>query len=426
MQHDVIIIGAGAAGLSAGVALKKINQETLILEARNRVGGRLLTDYEFTSYPIELGGEFIHGDSVITHEFCKQYNIKTKEIVRMPNLFYSPNLSKPAKFYKLLSKEDQLIIEKACEIEKKMLNFEFKKDESFGTFVKRFSDDQKIYESTEVLLAQTCCNSLENLSCYDVKEYLTVHDDEEGESKLLDGYTKLMNHLSEDLNIKLNSVVELIEWNDNGATLHVKQGEETLKYSCKKCIISVPVSILQTDLKFEPKLPKFKQEAINSFEFHPGTKLVYHFDKYLWDETLTYMCHPGTTGRWWIQSHGFETDKPTICCYMTHDRARFIDKLDKEEAVEYGLLDLSKLLGLEECILKNHLLKSKRYSWANEKYTKGAYSTVKVGKENARKDLLQPVGALLFCGEACSIKSNPQTVHGAIDSGLYVENYFKK
>ena len=406
--------------------MKELNKEVLILEARNRIGGRLLTDYEFTSYPLELGGEFIHGDKVTTHEFCKKFEIKTKEIIRMPNLFYTSDIEKkPAKFYKEISKEDQEIIELACEIEKKIMNFQFEKDESFGDFLKRFSKDKKIYEAADVLLSQTCCNSLENLSCFDIKEYLTVHDDEEGESKLLDGYTKLMNNLSQDLNISLNSVVELIEWNDEGAIIHVKQGETMIQYSCSKCIISVPISILQNDLKFLPELPKFKKDAINSFEFHPGTKLIYHFDKLLWDSKITYMCHTGITGRWWSQSHGFETDKPTICCYMTHDRARFIDNLEEEKAIDFGLSDLSKLIGLEEKILRKHLIKSKRYSWLNEKFTKGAYSTLKVGKENARKDLEKPVGSLLFCGEACAIASNPQTVHGAIDSGLFVEKYFK-
>jgi monoamine oxidase len=94
--------------------------------------------------------------------------------------------------------------------------------------------------------------------------------------------------------------------------------------------------------------------------------------------------------------------------------------------LEYGLKDLSKLLNLKVTTLKKHLVKSRRCSWANERFTKGAYSTVKIGKKNARKDLFEPIGSLLFCGEACAIYSNPQTVHGAIDSGLFLEKYFKE
>jgi monoamine oxidase len=127
-----------------------------------------------------------------------------------------------------------------------------------------------------------------------------------------------------------------------------------------------------------------------------------------------------------ILKKGFETKKPTICCYLTHDRARFIDEKNEKEALEFGLEDLSKLLNLDVETMKNHLVQSRRCSWESGKFTKRAYSTVKIGKKNARKDLLEPIGSLLFCGEACAIYSNPQTVHGAIDSGIFLEKYFKE
>jgi monoamine oxidase len=306
IHYDVIVLGAGAAGLSAAQKLKELNIEYLILEARNRIGGRTFTDYDFTNYPIELGAEFIHGSNVTTHELCEKYNIKTKEIVRMPNLYYTTDSSSPATFYKNLPKEQLEIVEKTLEIEEKMSDFDFEEDISVGTFVKQFTDDKKILETSEVLLCQTCCNSIDGLSCYDVKTYLTVHDEHEGESKLLDGYTQLINHLAKDCNIKLNSVVEKIEWSDKEAIIYVRDevNNTILKYFCKKCVISLPVSILQSDVKFSPNLPKFKQEAIDAFEFHPGTKIIYQFEKLLWDPKITYLCHPGVTGRWWIQSHG--------------------------------------------------------------------------------------------------------------------------
>ena len=65
-DYQVIVIGAGAAGLATARSLQDAGYEVLILEARDRIGGRIQTDYSFTSHPVELGAEFIHGENVIT------------------------------------------------------------------------------------------------------------------------------------------------------------------------------------------------------------------------------------------------------------------------------------------------------------------------------------------------------------------------
>jgi monoamine oxidase len=68
---DVIVIGAGAAGLAATRMLQHEGCEVLTLEARDRLGGRILTDWTFASYPVELGAEFIHGKNVhVAGAFC--------------------------------------------------------------------------------------------------------------------------------------------------------------------------------------------------------------------------------------------------------------------------------------------------------------------------------------------------------------------
>src|SRR5688572_5986892 len=65
-QKKVVIIGAGAAGIAAATKLKKAGFDVTILEARNRIGGRIWTDYKLANNPIELGAEFIHGSEVLT------------------------------------------------------------------------------------------------------------------------------------------------------------------------------------------------------------------------------------------------------------------------------------------------------------------------------------------------------------------------
>lgn len=66
MQYDTLVIGAGAAGLAAARVLADAGQRVAVLEARDRIGGRVQTDHAFGAVPVERGAEFIHGAHVET------------------------------------------------------------------------------------------------------------------------------------------------------------------------------------------------------------------------------------------------------------------------------------------------------------------------------------------------------------------------
>ncbi|MCB0183582.1 MAG: FAD-dependent oxidoreductase, partial [Caldilineaceae bacterium] len=68
MNYDTIIIGAGAAGLAAARRLYDSGQTILVVEARDRIGGRIWTDHTFADFPIELGAELIHGEKTVTQD----------------------------------------------------------------------------------------------------------------------------------------------------------------------------------------------------------------------------------------------------------------------------------------------------------------------------------------------------------------------
>jgi monoamine oxidase len=63
---STIIIGAGTAGLTAASVLTRANQSVVVLEARDRIGGRVHTDHTFASHPVEFGAEFVHGNRAPT------------------------------------------------------------------------------------------------------------------------------------------------------------------------------------------------------------------------------------------------------------------------------------------------------------------------------------------------------------------------
>jgi monoamine oxidase len=178
------------------------------------------------------------------------------------------------------------------------------------------------------------------------------------------------------------------------------------------------VSVLQSGaIRFTPSLSQEKQWAINAFRTEPATKLIYQFREPFWDDELTFMAHTGLTARWWTPGYG-RADAATICCYITAERAQKIDGMLEAEALDTGLTELSTLLGVKIEILRAACLKSKRISWATDPYALGGYAYVPPNMAECRVLLAQPENnQLFFAGEATAFDTNPQTVHGAIESG---------
>src|SRR5258708_20486568 len=88
MDHDVIVVGAGMAGLSVASELRALGLDVLVLEARDKIGGRVDTNYEFTSHPIERGAEFVHGENVVTWELIRGWGLHTLSAVEGDDHFF--------------------------------------------------------------------------------------------------------------------------------------------------------------------------------------------------------------------------------------------------------------------------------------------------------------------------------------------------
>lgn len=415
-MFDVVIIGAGISGLACAHYLKTTSTlNTLVLEANSTIGGRIQTCYDFNT-PIELGAEFIHGDFASTHKLVRQANLKIVPVPRIGNLWWSNGSSKAQpvvdqstpqaiKIARLLKQYKSLLERKQT----------FEKDQSLKDYLQL--NDKEEEQIADVLFAQTCCTTLDKLSVNDIILENNVSTAGDGESRIAEGYGALLKWISKDLNIKLNTKVKSIDWNGN----HVKIQTDEKKIECKQCVITVPVSILQKgEILFSPPLPKWKKDAIWAFQFELGTKLIYQFRKYYWDTKLSYMAHPGICCRWWTPDYSRSTSSPTIISYITSERAKVIDQLTEQEALDLGLKELSLLLGYTFQDLKKDLVKSMRVSWAKNTFVLGAYASLKIGSaENTRKQLAAPIGSLLFfAGEATAYHSNPQTVNGALDTGV--------
>jgi len=409
--HHTLIIGAGAAGLAAGRLLHDAGHNILILEARDRIGGRAWTDHTFADFPVELGAEFIHGEHAATHELVQDAGLHTIPVVRMDNLWWSEN-GQPAVPRHQLPPPVREMINGLLRDYDNLPDQARPGDMSLAHYLRGRGWGEDALKMADVLLAQTCCARLDRLSCADLIREMQADHAGDKEFRIEEGYGALFQWYSRDLPIRLNTSVRRIRWTKDGVMVTA----DNHLFLADRCIITVPIPVLR-GLRFDPPLSLDKQRAINSFDTQPATKLIYRFREPLWDDSLTYMAHSGVAARWWTPGYG-RKGAAVIACYITAGRARGIDDMTAATALEFGLKDLGKLLGLRPGRLKRDLVAGKRVSWVDDPYARGGYAHISPGAVYERPTLAQSEGGVLFfAGEATAYDSNPQTVHGALESG---------
>ncbi|MEF3273996.1 MAG: FAD-dependent oxidoreductase [Chloroflexus sp.] len=410
-QLDVAVIGAGAAGLSAARVLHDAGARVAVLEARTRIGGRIWTERSCGPYPIELGAELIHGAQTSTVALAQMAGLTLDEVDRYNGLRWGT----PARLVSALPPADP---ERRAIVQARRVWNDLATrypdqgaDCSLAAELLHHELDPSALAIADVVLAQTCCAELETLSCVDLAREQRIDQAGPREFRLRERYDTLLNWLARDLDLRLGMPVRALV--DHGDAVTIDANFTTLR--ARRCIVTVPVAVLAAGMiRFEPPLSPVKQAAITAFRTRPATKHFFWFDAPLWDEGFTYAAHLGLFARWWTPAHP-DLAAPLVCSYVTAERAATLDRLPDTLVRDVGLAELSRILGRSD--VAERCVGFRRYCWAADQYARGGYAHLPPGMAWARPALAAAAGNIHFAGEATAFDSNPQTVHGAIDSG---------
>ncbi|MCB0213367.1 MAG: FAD-dependent oxidoreductase [Anaerolineae bacterium] len=410
----VLVIGAGAAGLAAGHRLHRAGYEVILLEARDRIGGRIWTNYDLAPHPVEMGAEFIHGDKAVTWSLLREYGLHTLDKVdwEQISVYMDDQLLEPEAFFALPHAEESLWLSHVDEAAEA-----WRKAGRPDGSIKEILGADKMSKSMQRLLHNRFTTDMtaepERLGIYGWLEWTRVHDGE-NEFRLVDGYSRLMERLAEGLDVRLNTPIERLRWDTNGVTAYTQTGE---MFEARCAVVTLPLGVLQAgDVTFDPVLPADKQAAIDGLGSGHVNKLILKFNTVFWAEISPALFTTLDSQLWWRPGLGRTNEAPILTGYMGGQAAKRFMALGEEGAVIEGIRHLEHMFGLKG--LHHHLEAGLLVAWSSDPYTRMSYSYVPVGGAGLSDQLAAPVERLLFfAGEATS-RECASTVHGALESGF--------
>lgn len=368
--YDTIVVGAGASGLGAGRTLADAGKNVLLLEARDRVGGRMWTHHTAMSIPIELGAELIHGLDASTWPLARKQHISTFQVKRVLG---RNNVS--GQWIALDSPEANAFPEGRPNIK---LPLPLARDgETAQQYLTRVGITEDNYPFALWFLT-SAAEQFNNIPATDVVDIIAAlldgsYKGDDGDNfRVIGGYDQILKPVRRDLVVQFNTVVERIECSAGGVVIHAKHGAEQLALKARTCIVTLPAGVLQQgSVEFFPPLSADKRAAINQFEYNAVAKILLEFSRRVMpvnaEEFHDYSCNPPVI---WDASTGTPGyDGQVVVGWATGDCARKLLALPEEERYTATLETVRRMTGIPDL----HYVRAATHDWTQDEFARGAY-----------------------------------------------------
>lgn len=409
-KNPIIIVGAGIAGLAAANHLHKHGIPTIILEARDRAGGRICVDNSL-GVPLGKGASWIHG---VEGNPIIECGNKTKLFAFNRKLFYSYDNSG-----KRISEKNSSDFDDRWN--KSLLfakNYAYanQKDIALSSAILHSFHSQDL-SSIENNLFLKKLKYFENYLGDNV-EYLSArHWDEEivlpGEHGIIiDAYDNVIKKLSNKCHIKLNTHVQSIKTTNDSVEVLTNQGV----FHAQSVILTVSLGVLkQNKLTFSPELPIEKKQAISKLGMGLFNIIAMRFPSVFWDNTCHGFFIPenNTCATFFNASHF--TGHPIILGYVGGDTARKLEKQSDSIIISDILKSFRQYFGESVMPLQSYFVTR----WLEDPWSLGSYSYNAIGSSGNERDILaKDIKNKIYFGGEATHRDFFATTHGAYLSGV--------
>ena len=412
-RAEVIVVGAGIAGLAAAKDLQKRDVSTIVVEGRDRVGGRVWTDRSLGS-PFDLGASWIHGarKNPIA-DLAKELGLETiKTDFSEVHLWDHDGTRVKDSTVTAIGREWAALQE---EIEEGVGGRSG--DVSMQKAVELALEGKKLDQAEQRQLSWITA-VLEVAAAEDFSRLSTAYsgDDDElggGDRLFPEGYDAIAKALAKGLDVRRKAKVRRIEHGGQGVRVATSRGV----FEGKVALVTVPLGVLRRGvIEFAPALPSKKVAAAARLGMGVLNKVVLQFPETFWPKDrdfLGYMSESHGEFAVFLNARKL-SDEHALMALTGGDFARSIEKLSDDQAVARALGVLRRMFGDSVPAPRGRLVAR----WASDPFAYGSYSHVRVGATSDDFDILaEPVGdRLFFAGEATHRRFRG-TVHGALMSG---------
>jgi monoamine oxidase len=431
---DLIVVGAGAAGLSAAAQVARSGFSVHILEARDRIGGRMFTLRDpVWQVPIELGAEFIHGLPAEIWKPLDRHQVEIAEVTGEPWCSAKGRLSR-CRFFSSVDS----ILEK---MNKRGT------DESFLSSLDRHfpvtANSKRQEAKRRALSYVTGFNAADanRVGLHWLVESMRAEEKIEGDRafRAKNGYNDLLNILRQELietgtTVQTEKVVDSIAWAKGQVEVMAHRDGKSFKLSARRVLVTLPLGVLQAStqdlgaVRFVPPLPRKKVDALSRLAMGKVMRVTLRFRSRFWEairpvagrrKTLSDMIYLFSQDdwfpTWWTK---MPDGAPIITGWAPALCAERLSGKSSSFVIEQALRTLGAALKTESGKLESLIDAAYFHDWQNDPFSRGAYSYGMVGSEGAQRKLaISLENTVFFAGEATDTTGHNGTVHGAIASG---------
>jgi monoamine oxidase len=382
-MKKAIVVGAGVAGLAAAREFKAHGWDSVVLEAQERCGGRILSVHDpLSPVPLELGAEFVHGTNPALWDVLRE---STATVVEQQGEHVGGSeWEETGKVFEQMASAPE---------------------QSFARFIESTAFSEGVKQAATSYVEGFNAALKEDVSV----EWLNLEGDDERGFRVLNGYDWVPQFLARGLDIRYSTPVRKIRRVAGGAVAETDAGE----FRADRVIVAVPLPLLfEGVLQIEPK-PEILRRAEAAIATGEAIRITLRFAKPVWEKhpRLSFLFGEAPFRTWWTQ---YPTVAPVITGWAAGPRALALRDLNPADWVRIARESLAMILGED----LGEPLASYCHDWARDPWARGAYSYVRVNGLGVQRELSQRVDDwLCFAGEAEAPDGQVGTVHGAIASG---------
>ncbi|MFD3444458.1 flavin monoamine oxidase family protein [Microbacteriaceae bacterium 4G12] len=417
---DTVVIGAGVAGLTVARLLTRAGRRVVVLEARDRVGGRVWTD-RGAGHATDLGASWIHGiDGSPVAAAAAAFGLPTMEFTVGG---YQPD-SRPIAYYgpdgaRLSTSAAHRFAEDIRAVDARLLGVIAASTPAASYWAVTESaltamgwDEDRTERVREFLQHRT--EEQYGVWIEDLAAHGLDDDSIEGDEVVFpDGYDGLPEHLATGLDIRLEHVVSRVRWSGDGVAVTSQHGT----HRAASVVITVPVGVLQSDdFVVDPPLPVRVADALGRLAMNAFEKVILRFPAKFWDDGVYAIRQQGPEGAWWHSWYDLTPlhGTPTLLTFAAGPAALATRDWGDDRVVESTLAQLRRLYGDRV----EHPVSAHVTAWQDDPFSRGSYAYMTVGSTTADHDAIAtPMGGVLHIAGEATWSDDPATVAAAMYSG---------